>query len=74
MPEGASASAKAMASAISALHVKPTHDATLESSADALAHLVVKQADRSIDRFSNNPNEISAVVGFKPFDATGSGR
>lgn len=63
-----------MASAISALHVKPAQDSALESSADALAQIVRKQTDRSIDRFSSNPSEVSAVVGFKPFESAGSGR
>lgn len=54
--------------AISALHVKPYQDTALEGVADSLAQLVVKQTERSIDKFSSNPNECSAVVGFKPFE------
>jgi hypothetical protein len=57
-------------SAVSALHATPYKDAALESSADSLAQLVMKQADRNIDKFSSNPNDFSAVVGFKPFEGS----
>jgi hypothetical protein len=57
-------------SAVSALHATPYQDAALESSADGLAQLVMKQTDRNIDKFSSNPNDFSAVVGFKPFEGS----
>lgn len=57
-------------SAVSALQVKPTVNPVLEKSADELALLIMKQKDRNVDKFSNSPNECSAVVGFKPFEGS----
>lgn len=57
-------------SAVSALHAAPCRDTALEGSADGLAQLVMKQTDRNIDKFSSNPNDFSAVVGFKPFEGS----
>lgn len=66
--------ASSRSSAVSALHTKPQYDAALESSADGLAQLMRKQAERSVDRFSSNPNDYSAVAGFKPLDALATNR
>lgn len=57
-------------SVVSVLHQKPTDCEALEKSADDLAAIVLRQTSKNIDKFSTNPNEFSAVVGFKPFEGS----
>ena len=67
-------SKKELRGVVSVLHAAPSSDPALEKSADELAQLMLKQTDRNIDKFSSNPGDLSAVVGFKPFEGSISSR
>lgn len=67
---GTSSQDKVPISAVTMLQTKRTVESELEKSADELVLIIMKQKDRNVDKFSHNPNDYSAVVGFKPFEGS----